>query len=145
MKFTYQFILIFLISNIAIGQKTKNKRVTIPEISFPELSLVEGIDTYSVEVMNKPNESYGAITKGEILSLLDLQSFKIDKDAPKVFFGIKGISDEQLTVNAKLDKSKDIYSLSILPKLGTTIKIISIIDGVSTHYFQIPITAKKNS
>jgi len=144
MKITYKFILIMLISNLAIAQKTKNKRIIIPEINFPELSLVKGIDTYSVEVLNKPNESYGAITKGEILSLLDLQSFKIDEEAPKIFFGIKGISYKQLNIKTKRNIVTKQYTLSILPNLDASIKIISIINGVSTHYFQIPIVAKKN-
>jgi len=144
MKPTYLFVLLLLTFNLAIGQKTKNKKITVPEINFPKLSLVKGIDTYSVEVLNKSNESYGAITKGEILSLLDLQSFKVDEESPKMFFGIKGISHKQLTINTKRSKATKQYTLSISPNLDASIKIISIINGVSTHYFQIPIVAKKS-
>ncbi len=138
--------LLFLFGNFCVYAQNSKAEVVIAYIpSYPEEQTPKGIKTYGAYFTNTEN-SVLPFSEQEFQSSLNFQDFTLaTSDNPDLFFGINGVSADDLNLTISRNKAAETFSVSILPsERNSKIAVITMVRGVNTHYTEFPIYAERD-
>ncbi len=140
----YTILLIVLFNFQVQAQSLKSKGCTVQMPNYAEQLAPEQCETYWGEIVLGPEEVLN-FTKDEFQKALQLEDFmEITGDqSPDMFFAINGISEGDLEVTGTIAPLvSGTYSINIIPKDNTSIKLLFYYKGELTQLWQIPILPK---
>ncbi|WGK65358.1 hypothetical protein [Croceiramulus getboli] len=126
-----------------LAQKSKGTSVTIPKISYPEYPTPDNVETYMVAIVNKEGQAL-PFSEQELQDEVQFENFKAvaEEESPDLFIALQGLQIEDIDVTVKRSKAKERFYLSMLPKEGAVIGILTMAHGESVHYNTLAITPR---
>ncbi len=138
------FLLVFMLSFSTIAQsiKTKTKFISGPLISYAKEKPVKDIDTYLVVLIE---DEYTGVNFNEqkLQESVDLQSFTVDDENPKILFAIQGLKHDDFRFDVKRNKAKEEFIVKAFPKPTASIDLLVNVNGLPTQYHEFPVEGSR--
>jgi hypothetical protein len=118
------------------AQSSKSKSIKIPVPDYATDPLPEGTKTYMARFANTEGSvlPFSEEEFGSTLNFQDIEKHTNDDTAPNLLFALSGIGINDLDLTISRSKANENYSVSVVPSSTAALKMITIVNGVNTHY-----------
>lgn len=141
----FYLIILFVLFNFHLqAQSLKTKRVNLPMPNYAEQLAPRNGSSYLAEVTLGADEVLN-FTNAEFKKELQLEDFEpiTDDEAPDLFFAISGIAVDDLKVTGTIAPVLgETYSLNIVTKEDTGVKLLFYYKEELTQLWQIPVQSE---